>query len=78
MSLHQTVSSCRPSHAHNSCAFERDVPFYLRCRTAALATTSVYYEPVMAVRDTPELNKRDLRRTFEVRRIAQYLRHSKG
>lgn len=52
--------------ADSSCAFERDVPFYLRCRTAALATTSVYFDPSMAVRDTPEMDRRDLKRTFEV------------
>nr|XP_018266025.1 uncharacterized protein I303_02403 [Kwoniella dejecticola CBS 10117]OBR88183.1 hypothetical protein I303_02403 [Kwoniella dejecticola CBS 10117] len=46
-------------------AFERSIPFHLRCRTALLALPSLYSDAKMAEAESPEVNKRDLRRTFE-------------
>ncbi len=48
------------------CDFEGKIPYGLRCRTAMLSTTSVYPDPEMAIRAGPEVDKRNLRLTFEV------------
>nr|XP_019009006.1 uncharacterized protein I206_06694 [Kwoniella pini CBS 10737]OCF47787.1 hypothetical protein I206_06694 [Kwoniella pini CBS 10737] len=45
--------------------FERSIPFHLRCRTALLALPSLYSDAKVAEAESPEVNKRDLRRTFE-------------
>ncbi|WWC87429.1 uncharacterized protein L201_002318 [Kwoniella dendrophila CBS 6074] len=45
--------------------FERSIPFHLRCRTALLALPSLYSDASIAEAESPEVNKRDLRRTFE-------------
>jgi len=47
------------------CAFERHIPFHLRCRTALLALPSVYADADSATRDSPEVNRGDLHRTFQ-------------
>ena len=47
------------------CQLERSIPFHLRCRVAFLALPSVYPNQQDAIRNTPSVNKRDLRRTFE-------------
>ncbi|KAL1410582.1 hypothetical protein Q8F55_004595 [Vanrija albida] len=47
------------------CAFERQIPFHLRCRTALLALPSVYADAESATRDSPEVNQRNLHRTFQ-------------
>ncbi|UOH84813.1 hypothetical protein LQV05_001627 [Cryptococcus neoformans] len=51
-------------HKH-LCDFEHQVPYHLRCRTALLALPSIYPDPTQAVRDSPEVSKRDLHRTFQ-------------
>lgn len=51
--------------AHRRAAFERELPFPLRCRAALLTLASVYSDPSQAVADSPEPNKRDLKRSFE-------------
>ncbi|WVW79040.1 hypothetical protein I302_101003 [Kwoniella bestiolae CBS 10118] len=45
--------------------FESSIPFHLRCRTALVALPSLYSDASSAVAESPEVNKRDLRRTFE-------------
>lgn len=47
------------------CAFERHIPFHLRCRTALLALPSVYADAESATRDSPEVNRTNLHRTFQ-------------
>ncbi|TXT11220.1 hypothetical protein VHUM_01971 [Vanrija humicola] len=47
------------------CAFERQIPFHLRCRTALLALPSVYADAESATRDSPEVSQRNLHRTFQ-------------
>ncbi|WVQ68695.1 uncharacterized protein L199_006904 [Kwoniella botswanensis] len=46
-------------------AFESSIPFHLRCRTALVALPSLYPDASSAEAESPEVNKRDLRRTFE-------------
>ncbi|OCF42823.1 hypothetical protein I317_03300 [Kwoniella heveanensis CBS 569] len=45
--------------------FERNLPYQLRCREALLAATSLYPDPETARTQSPEVNKRNLRRTLE-------------
>ncbi|WVR05539.1 hypothetical protein IAU60_002557 [Kwoniella sp. DSM 27419] len=45
--------------------FERSIPFHLRCRTALVALPSLYSDASIAEAESPEVNRRDLRRTFE-------------
>nr|XP_031857529.1 uncharacterized protein CI109_007089 [Kwoniella shandongensis]KAA5524601.1 hypothetical protein CI109_007089 [Kwoniella shandongensis] len=47
------------------CQFEREVPFEMRCRTALLALPSVYPDPEMARRESPEVSRRNLHRTLQ-------------
>jgi hypothetical protein len=47
------------------CAFESRIPFDLRCRTALVSLPSAYPDARMAEAESPALNRRDLRRTFE-------------
>lgn len=47
------------------CAFERHIPFHLRCRTALLALPSVYADAESATRDSPEVDRSNLHRTFQ-------------
>ncbi|GFZ52287.1 hypothetical protein JCM24511_10060 [Saitozyma sp. JCM 24511] len=46
-------------------AFEKDVPFHLRCRSVLLALPSRYPDVESAVRDSPEVNKKNLQKTFQ-------------
>lgn len=48
------------------CAFQRGIPYELRCRTALLALPSMYIDPGAAIADSPEINKRDLHLTLQV------------
>ncbi|RSH80750.1 hypothetical protein EHS25_007086 [Saitozyma podzolica] len=45
--------------------FERNIPHHLKCRAALLATPSMYPSPDLAVIESPDVNKRDLRATFQ-------------
>ncbi|CED84351.1 Zn(2)-C6 fungal-type DNA-binding domain [Phaffia rhodozyma] len=45
--------------------FERSIPFWLRCRPALLATPSAYPDFKEATRCSPELNKSELKLTFQ-------------
>ncbi|WVQ97545.1 hypothetical protein IAU59_004659 [Kwoniella sp. CBS 9459] len=47
------------------CEFERSIPYELRCRTALLALPSEYPDPEVAKEHSPELNRRNLKRTFQ-------------
>jgi hypothetical protein len=47
------------------CAFERQIPFHLRCRTALIALPSVYADAESATRDSPEVARGNLHRTFQ-------------
>lgn len=49
--------------------FERDIPYGLRCRTVLLALPSVYHDPQTAIRESPELTRKDLRKTLQVSRL---------
>jgi hypothetical protein len=58
-------ASLQVAHADSRCAFERRIPFDLRCRTALVSLPSAYPDTHMAEAESPALNRRDLRRTFE-------------
>jgi hypothetical protein len=60
------VISVRLSTNLKSIAFEKDVPFHLRCRSVLLALPSRYPDVESAVRDSPEVNKKNLQKTFQV------------
>ncbi|OWZ30832.1 hypothetical protein C347_03977 [Cryptococcus neoformans AD2-60a] len=47
------------------CEFELNVPFDLRCRSALLALPSVYPDPEMARRNSPEISRHNLHRTLQ-------------
>ncbi|KAL7422804.1 hypothetical protein Q5752_002100 [Cryptotrichosporon argae] len=47
------------------CAFERTIPFELRCRTALVVLPSMYPDPEAAIANSPEVNRRNLHRTFQ-------------
>lgn len=47
------------------CAFERRIPYDLRCRTALVSLPSAYPDARVAEAESPALNRRDLRRAFE-------------
>jgi hypothetical protein len=47
------------------CAFERQIPFHLRCRTALLSLPSVYADADSATRDSPGVTHGDLHCTFQ-------------
>ena len=51
--------------AYDSCAFERRIPYDLRCRTALVSLPSAYPDARLAEAESPALNRRDLRRAFE-------------
>jgi hypothetical protein len=53
------------SHAYGRCAFERRIPYDLRCRTALVSLPSAYPDARVAETESPALNRRDLRRAFE-------------
>lgn len=48
------------------CNFERNIPFPIRCRSALLALPSIYADAESAMRDSPEVHRRDVHRTFQV------------
>jgi hypothetical protein len=54
-----------PACAHDRCAFERRIPYDLRCRTALVSLPSAYPDARVAEAESPALNRRDLRRAFE-------------
>ncbi|OCF31477.1 hypothetical protein I316_06879 [Kwoniella heveanensis BCC8398] len=54
-------------------SFERSIPYYIRCRTALLALPSLYTDASKAEAESPALNKRDLRRTFEQYSLAMMI-----
>jgi hypothetical protein len=54
-----------PACAHVRCAFERRIPYDLRCRTALVSLPSAYPDARVAEAESPALNRRDLRRAFE-------------
>lgn len=47
------------------CEFELNVPYDLRCRSALLALPSVYPDPEMARRNSPEISRHNLHRTLQ-------------
>ncbi|OCF39133.1 hypothetical protein I317_07074 [Kwoniella heveanensis CBS 569] len=47
------------------CEFERSIPYELRCRTALLALPSEYPDPEVAKEHSPEISRRNLKRTFQ-------------
>ncbi|WVF70366.1 hypothetical protein IAT40_005156 [Kwoniella sp. CBS 6097] len=47
------------------CEFERSIPYELRCRTALLALPSEYPDPEIAREHSPEISRRNLKRTFQ-------------
>lgn len=51
--------------ADDRCAFERRIPYDLRCRTALVSLPSAYPDARVAETESPALNRRDLRRAFE-------------
>jgi hypothetical protein len=52
-------------YAYDRCAFERRIPYDLRCRTALVSLPSAYPDARVAEAESPALNRRDLRRAFE-------------
>lgn len=65
MQVHPSSYSAIESLYDRLCAFERQIPFHLRCRTALLALPSVYADADSATRDSPELSRHDLHLTFQ-------------
>jgi hypothetical protein len=60
------LSTIIPSiYAYDRCAFERRIPYELRCRTALVSLPSAYPDARVAEAESPALNRRDLRRAFE-------------
>lgn len=49
--------------------FEASIPFFLRCRAAMVATTSVYSDSAAAVAASPDPTLGGLRLTLQVRRV---------
>jgi hypothetical protein len=47
--------------------FERNIPYGLRCRAVLLALPSLYPDSETAIRESPELTRKDLRKTLQVR-----------
>lgn len=47
------------------CAFERHIPFYLRCRPALQALSSVYQDAESASKDSPDVKLGNLHLTFQ-------------
>lgn len=47
------------------CAFERDIPFVLKCRPVLVALPSAFADPEAAVHASPPTNKRNLQLTFQ-------------
>lgn len=49
-----------------SCDFEQNIPFFLRCRAALLATPSRYPQLEAAIQASPEPSRRSLAISFQV------------
>lgn len=49
-----------------SCEFERQLPFYIRCRPAWMVLIDLSRKPDDTLRETPEVKKRDFKLTFQV------------
>lgn len=49
-----------------SCEFEKNVPFYLRCRAALLATPSRFPQVEAAIEASPEPSRRSVAISFQV------------
>jgi hypothetical protein len=47
-------------------AFEKNVPYALRCRTSLLSLPSLYPEPLGAIAESPEVDRRNLGTTLQV------------
>ncbi|WVW79032.1 hypothetical protein I302_100995 [Kwoniella bestiolae CBS 10118] len=47
------------------CSFERSIPFDLRCRTAMLSLPSEYPDTNTAIKQSPEITRRNLKKTFQ-------------
>nr|ODN85910.1 hypothetical protein L203_04409 [Cryptococcus depauperatus CBS 7841] len=47
------------------CAFESNIPYALRCRSALLALPSVYPDPEIAQQNCPEVSRHNLHRTLQ-------------
>ncbi|KAK6904287.1 hypothetical protein I203_107803 [Kwoniella mangroviensis CBS 8507] len=47
------------------CTFERSIPFELRCRTAMLSLPSEYPDTDTAIKQSPEITRRNLKKTFQ-------------
>lgn len=50
----------------HSSEFEQNIPFYLRCRAALLATPSRYPQLEAAIEASPEPSRRSLAISFQV------------
>lgn len=50
----------------HSSEFEQNIPFYLRCRAALLATPSRYPQLETAIEASPEPSRRSLAISFQV------------
>jgi hypothetical protein len=49
------------------CDFEKNLPFNFRCRAAMQAVPSSWPDPAVAVRESPEPSKKQMRIVFQVR-----------
>lgn len=61
------MSQSRTFRLTSSTTFERNIPYGLRCRAVLLALPSLYPDSETATRESPELTRKDLRKTLQVR-----------
>ncbi|WVQ84771.1 hypothetical protein IAT38_006928 [Cryptococcus sp. DSM 104549] len=64
-----TYAACLEIH-EELVAFEREIPFALRCRPVLCALPSVYPDPEVAKQASPPIDKRDFQLTFQQFNIA--------
>jgi hypothetical protein len=55
------------------CELEKNIPFHLRCRTALISLPSVYPDPEQARLDSPDISRRNLKRTLQVSHWCQVM-----
>ncbi|BEJ05387.1 hypothetical protein CcaverHIS641_0212040 [Cutaneotrichosporon cavernicola] len=65
MKIHKPLDSGIPDLHRRLTEFESSIPYPLRCRSALLALPSRYADSESAIRDSPEVHRRDIHRTFQ-------------
>ncbi|GMK58988.1 hypothetical protein CspeluHIS016_0700030 [Cutaneotrichosporon spelunceum] len=65
MKIHKPLDSGVSDLHRRLTEFESSIPYPLRCRSALLALPSRYADSESAIRDSPEVHRRDIHRTFQ-------------